>query len=121
MSARVLFNLISELMKEDKVRGLQSILSPFRNEFIKFDKTAAQMLDSSLKSRFFFFFFLLPYTRDVIMDVTKICTPLVVYRLSSLCYITPRRDVIYTHAKTKKDTLSFELCLRNKEAQQTKI
>ena len=29
------------------------------------------------------------------MDVTKICKPLVVYRLSSLCYITPRRDVIY--------------------------
>ena len=46
MIARVLLNLISQLMKRYKVRGLQSFLSPFCNEFIKFNKTAARMLDS---------------------------------------------------------------------------
>ena len=35
MSAHVLFNLLKELRKRDKMQGLSSILSPFfRNEFI---------------------------------------------------------------------------------------
>ena len=33
MSAQVLLNLLNELWKSDKTRGLQSILSLFRNEF----------------------------------------------------------------------------------------
>ena len=33
MSARVLLNLLNELGKRDKMRGLPSILSLFRNEF----------------------------------------------------------------------------------------
>ena len=34
MSAHVLLNLLNELGKRDKMRGLPSILSLFRNEFI---------------------------------------------------------------------------------------
>ena len=39
MSAHVLLNLLKELGKKDKMRGLPSILSLFRNEFNKFNKT----------------------------------------------------------------------------------
>ena len=46
MSDHVLFNLLNELGKRDKMRGLPSILSLFRNEFNKFNKTRARMLDS---------------------------------------------------------------------------
>ena len=46
MSSHVLLNLLNELRKRDKMRGLASILSLFRNEFKKFNKTRAWMLDS---------------------------------------------------------------------------
>ena len=46
MSVHVLLYLSNELRKRDKMRGLQSILSLFRNEFDKFNNTGAQMLDS---------------------------------------------------------------------------
>ena len=46
ISARVLLNLLNELRKSDKMQGLPSILSLFRNEFNKFNNTKAQMLDS---------------------------------------------------------------------------
>ena len=36
MSAHVLLNLLNELRKRDKMRGVPSILSFFRNEFNKF-------------------------------------------------------------------------------------
>ena len=58
MSAHVLLNLLNELGKRDKMRGLPSILSLFRNEFNKFNNTRARMLDSvyhmtnTLKSQF---------------------------------------------------------------------
>ena len=58
MSAHVLLNLLNELGKRDKMRGLASILSLFRNEFNKFNNTRARMLDSiyhmtnTLKSHF---------------------------------------------------------------------
>ena len=42
----VFFNLLNELGKNDKMRGLLSILSLFRNEFNKFNNTGARMLDS---------------------------------------------------------------------------
>ena len=41
MSAHVLLNLSSELGKIDKMWGLQSILSLFRNEFDRFNNTGA--------------------------------------------------------------------------------
>ena len=46
MSAHVLSNLLNKLGKRDKMRGLSSILSLFRNEFNKFNNTGARMLDS---------------------------------------------------------------------------
>ena len=41
MSAHILLNLFNDLGKSDKKRGLQSILSLFRNEFNKFNNTGA--------------------------------------------------------------------------------
>ena len=46
MTAHVLLNLLNEVGKRDKMRGLQSILSLFRYEFNKFNNTRAHMLDS---------------------------------------------------------------------------
>ena len=46
MSAHVLLNLLNELRKRYKMRGLPSILSFFRIDFNKFNNTGAQMLDS---------------------------------------------------------------------------
>ena len=46
MSAHVLFDLLNEFGKRDKMRGLPSISSLFRNEFNKFNNTRARMLDS---------------------------------------------------------------------------
>ena len=43
MSAHVLLNLLNELRKRDKMRGLLGILSLFRNEFNKFNNTRARM------------------------------------------------------------------------------
>ena len=62
MSAHVLFNLLNEVRKRDKMRGLPSILSLFRNVFNKFINTRIRMLDSiylsydimyNLKSHFY--------------------------------------------------------------------
>ena len=44
--AHVLLNLLNKLGKRDKMRGLPSILSLFRNEFNKFNNTRSRMLDS---------------------------------------------------------------------------
>ena len=58
MSAHVLINLLNKLGKSEKMRGLPSILSHFRNEFNKFNDTRARMLDfiyhmtNTLKSHF---------------------------------------------------------------------
>ena len=58
MSVHVLLNLLNELGKRDKMRGLPSILIIFCNEFNKFNNTRARMLDSiyhmtnTLKSHF---------------------------------------------------------------------
>ena len=46
MNAHVLLNLLNKLRKSDKMRGLQSILSFFRNKFYYFDKTEPRMIDS---------------------------------------------------------------------------
>ena len=48
MSANVLLNLINELRKSDKMRGLSSILLLFRNEFNKFNDTEARLLASTI-------------------------------------------------------------------------
>ena len=41
MSAHILLNLLNELRKRDKERGLPSILYLFRNSLNKFNKTGA--------------------------------------------------------------------------------
>ena len=41
MSAHVLFNLLNELRKRDKMQGLPSIFSLFPNEFNKFNDTGS--------------------------------------------------------------------------------
>ena len=48
MSAHVLLNLLNKWRKRDKMRGLPSILSFFRNKFNNFNNTGARMLDSTL-------------------------------------------------------------------------
>ena len=45
MSAHVLLILLNELGERDKMRGLPSILSFFRNKFNKFNNTGVHMLD----------------------------------------------------------------------------
>ena len=44
ISAYVLLNLLNELWKSDKMRGLQSILSLFRNEFNKFNNIGPRII-----------------------------------------------------------------------------
>ena len=46
MNAYALLNLLNKLGISDKMRGLSSILSLFRNEFNKVNNTGARMLDS---------------------------------------------------------------------------
>ena len=43
MSVHVLLNLLNEFGKRDKMQGLLSILSFFRNKFNKFNNTRAQI------------------------------------------------------------------------------
>ena len=43
MSAHVLLNLFNELGERNKIRGLSSILSLFRNEFNKFKYAGARI------------------------------------------------------------------------------
>ena len=46
MNAHGLLNLLNELWKRFKMRGLSSILSLFRNEFNNFNDSRARMLVS---------------------------------------------------------------------------
>ena len=46
MSTHVLLNLLNELGEKDKMQGLPSILSFFRNKFNEFNNTGARILDS---------------------------------------------------------------------------
>ena len=59
MSAHVLLNSLNELGKRDKMRGLLSILSLFRNEFNKFNNTKSTnvriYLSYEIKNSYFMF------------------------------------------------------------------
>ena len=46
MSAHVLLNLLNELRKRGKMRGLPSILILFRNKFNKYNNARTRILDS---------------------------------------------------------------------------
>ena len=61
MSVHVLLNILNELGKRDKMRGSQSILSLFRDNFNKFNNTGARMLDSSYHMILKYFFFVKTY------------------------------------------------------------
>ena len=55
MSAHVLLNLLNELRKIDKMRGLPSIFSLFRNEFNKYTNVRFYLsydIKIALKSQF---------------------------------------------------------------------
>ena len=106
MSAHVLLNLLNELGKRDKIRGLPSILSLFRNEF-KFNYTRARTLDSiyhmtnTLKSHFSRkkrYNFVIVYATLFLTSyrVPKIDKPLVVYRFycMALFHSQTRRHMI---------------------------
>ena len=94
MSAHVILNLFNELRKSDKMWGMPSILSLFRNKFNKFNNTGARMLDSiyhmTLKKNLNHIFgmkmlglcYIYPTVMGVISlhYVTKICEPQVVYQ-----------------------------------------
>ena len=67
MIALVLLNLLNELGKRDKMRGLPSNLSLFRNEFNKFNNTRARMLDS------IYHMTLSVKTKLIILSFTKLC------------------------------------------------
>ena len=64
MSAHVLLSLLNKVGKRDKMRGLSSILSLFRNEFNIFNNTRARSLISDVKILLF-----CHYVRNVVMDV----------------------------------------------------
>ena len=51
MSALLLLNLLNELRKRDKMRGLLSPLLLFRNKFNKFNNTGAQLYNRSIYHR----------------------------------------------------------------------
>ena len=72
MSAHVLLILLNELGKRDKRRGLPSILSLFRNEFNKFNKTRARMLDSIYHMTLRILWNLISGVKNIIM--LSICT-----------------------------------------------
>ena len=71
MSAHVSMNLLNKLGKRDKMRGLPSILSLFRNKFNKFNNKRARMLDSiyhmTITLKFHF------WRKNVI--ILPLCTP----------------------------------------------
>ena len=54
MSAHVLLNLLNKLRKRDKIQGLPSILSLFRNKFNKFNTAGAGMLNDIKTITFFY-------------------------------------------------------------------
>ena len=56
MSAHVLLNLSNKLGKRDKMRGLPSIISLFRNDINKFNNTRALMCVQEFSEQRFFAF-----------------------------------------------------------------
>ena len=73
-----LLNLLNELGKRDKMRGLPSILFLYRNEFDKFNNTRARKLDSVLSYDIYITLkshicrknvYFCHYVRNVVMDV----------------------------------------------------
>ena len=95
MSAHVLMDLLNEFRKRDKMRGLPRIFSLFPNDFYKFNKPGARMLDSiyhmtlRLFSNHIFgvkmlgFCHMLDVKSVISYRLPKICKPLVAYRFNA--------------------------------------
>ena len=119
MRAHVLLILLHELGKRDKMQGLSSILSLFRNEFNKFNKTRINLsydIKITLKSHFWHknVIILTSCTQRCYGSFLKICKSLVVYRFywMALLHSQMRLHVINIFMST---SLQFELSiLRNK-------
>ena len=94
MSAHVLLILLNELGKRDKMRGLPSIFSLFRNEFNKFNNTRARMLDSIYHMTLSITIKILSFTQRCYGR--QIYKPLVVYRFycMALFHSQTRRHMI---------------------------
>ena len=83
MSAHVLLNLLNKLEKSDKMQGLLSIISLFHNKFNKFNDTGACMIDDiKLFCNHVLWYEnvnILPNICNIVMSITQICNPLVIY------------------------------------------
>ena len=94
MSAHVLLNSLNELRKRDKMLGLPSILSLFRNKFNKFNNTGARMLDS------------------IYHMTLKICKPLVVYRFYCMALF---------HSQTRRHVINLNIGIKSSSTFKLKI
>ena len=110
MSGHVLLHLLNRLRKIDKMRGLSSILSIFRNKFNKLNYTRALMFDSIYHMSLRLLWNLIPGVKSykcVIMYgsllwtsycFSYICKPLVVHQLYCMALF---------HSQTQRHTIKF--------------
>ena len=69
MSAHVVLNLLNELGKRDKMRGLPSILYLFRNEFNNQLHRSTNVRFYLSYDKYLYNFVITCYVRNVVMDV----------------------------------------------------
>ena len=108
MSAHVLLNLLNELGKRDKMRGLPSILSLFRNEFNKFNNTRARMLDSiyhMIKSHF--------CRKNVIILSLQSGRVVKAYEYYQTCIATKTFEFFGFLSEARNDTPNLTACCTN--------
>ena len=111
MSAHVLLNLLNELEKRDKMRGLPSILSLLRNEFNKFNNTRARMLDSiyhminTLKSHF--------WHKNVIILSLQPGRVVKAYEYYLTCIATKTFEFFGFLSEARNDTPNLTTCCTN--------
>ena len=83
MSAHVLLNLLNKLGNRDRIQGLSSILSLFRNKFNKLNNIRARMLDSfyhmTLKYFEISFLVLKRYNLVIMCSVRKIVMDVIMF------------------------------------------
>ena len=80
----LLFDLLNELGKSDRMRSLLSIVSLFRNEFNKYNDTGTRMFDFIYVKSFEFVFKSHFWVRQKLLKTSShnvICKPLMFYRL----------------------------------------
>ena len=111
MSAHVLLNLLNELGKSDKMRGLPSILLLFCNDFNKFNNTGARMLDSiyhmtnTLKSHF--------WCKNVIILSLQSGRVVKAYEYYQSCIATKTFEFFGFLSEARNDTPNLTACCTN--------